>query len=83
MVDKDSYYPRIEAGFLFTRNKETELIQQFEKRTFTQFKDQASATLRVKNYITKNLIYQHLPVKEDVFFIGKDIMMLIGHEMDI
>ena len=83
MVDKDSYYPRTDAGFLFTRNKETELIQQFEKRTFTQFKDQASATLRVKNYITKNLIYQHLPVKEDVFFIGKDIMMLIGHEMDI
>ena len=48
MVDKDSYYPTNETGVLFTPDKETELIQQFNNRTFTQFKDQASAILRVR-----------------------------------
>ena len=68
MVDKDSFYPRIETGFLFTPNRETELIQKFRNRT--QFKDQASAILRVKFYNTENLIFEHLPVKEDFFLDG-------------
>ena len=66
MIDKDSFYPRIETGYLFTPNKEMELFQRLNIRIFSQFKDQASANLRVKQYNPKNLMFQHLLVKEDV-----------------
>ena len=45
MVDNLSYYPGIETSFLFIPDKEKEFIQQLNNETFTQFKDQASATL--------------------------------------
>ena len=70
-VDKDSYYPRIETGYQFTPNKELELIRQFNNRTFTQFKDQASASSKVRYHCPKNLIFQHLPIKENVILDGK------------
>ena len=71
MIDKDSFYRRTETGYLFTPNKELELIQQFNNRTFTQFKDQASAILRVRYSSPKNLIIQHLPVGRNVILDGK------------
>ena len=81
-VDKDSYYHRIETGYQFTPNKELELIRQFNNRTFTQFKDQASASLKVRYHCPKNLIFQHLPVKKMLFWMENYIKILIGYEMD-
>ena len=48
IVDKDSYYRRIETGYLISPDKKRELIQELNNRTFIQFKDQASANLRVR-----------------------------------
>ena len=38
-VDSESCGPRIETEYLFTPDKETELTQQFNNRTFTQSKE--------------------------------------------
>ena len=48
MVDQDSYYPRLETGFLSTPDKEQEFIEQFYNRTFTHFNDQANAIFGVR-----------------------------------
>ena len=42
MVYIESYYPRIEIGYLFTEEREQNFNQQLNNRTFIQFKDQAS-----------------------------------------
>ena len=70
MIDKESY-PRIETGYLFTPDKEKEFFQQFITLTFTQFKYQASAILRKGYSVPRNVIFQHLPVSEEVFSDGK------------
>ena len=72
MGDKHSFYPRIETGCLFTPNQETEVIQQLNNRTFTQFKDKASAILRVKYYNPKNLINHKHPLKKMLFWMEKN-----------
>ena len=66
VVDKDSHYPRIDTGYVFTPDKEVDFIQDFSHSTFNQFKDQASTILWVTFYKPKNLLFQHLPVKKDV-----------------
>ena len=60
MWDEKSIYPRIETGYAFTRNMNDELIEKFNIQTFTK----GSAFLKIKYYNPKNLIVQHLPVKE-------------------
>ena len=60
MWDEKSIYPRIETGYDFTRDMIDELIEKFNNQNFTQ----GSAILKIKYYNSKNLIVQHLPVKE-------------------
>ena len=55
MWDENSIYPRIETGYAFTRDMNNELVEKFT---------QGSAILKIKHYNPKNLIVQHLPVKE-------------------
>ena len=60
MWDKASIYPRIETGFAFEIHMNEELIEKLNNQTFTQ----GSAILKIKYYNPKNLIVQHLPIKE-------------------
>ena len=56
--DVKSIYPRIETGYVFTRDMEEDLINEFINLIFTQ----GSSILKVKFYNPKYLIFQHLPV---------------------
>ena len=58
--DKKSIYPRIETGYAFTRDMNDELVENFNTGSFNQ----GSAILGIKYYNPKNLIVQHIPVKE-------------------
>ena len=60
MWDENSIYPRIETGYAYTRDKNDELFEKIKTGNFTQ----GSAILKIKYYNPKNLIVQHLPVKE-------------------
>ena len=60
MWDKNSIYPKIETGYAFTRDMNEEPVEKFNNQIFTQ----GSAILEIKYYNPKNLIVQHLPVKE-------------------
>ena len=60
MWDEKSIYPRIETGYAFTKDMNDQLVEKFNTQTFTQ----GSAILKVKYYNPKNLIVQHIPVRE-------------------
>ena len=60
MWDEKSIYPRIETGYAYTRDMNDELVEKINTGNFTQ----GSAILKIKYYNPKNLIVQHLPVKE-------------------
>ena len=60
MWDPKSIYPKIETGFAFEKHMNNELFEKFNNQTFTR----GSAILKIKYYNPKNLIVQHLPVKE-------------------
>ena len=60
MWDEKSIYPRIETGYAFTTNMNDELLEKFNNQTFTQ----GSAFLKIKYYNPKNLMVQHLLIKE-------------------
>ena len=60
MWDEKSIYPRIETGYSFTRDMNKYLVHRFNNQTFTR----GSAILKIKYFNPKNLIVQHLPVKE-------------------
>ena len=60
MWDENSIHPRIETGYAYTNNKNGEFVEKFKTGNFTE----GSATLKFKYYNPKNLIVQHLPVKE-------------------
>ena len=60
MWDENSLYPRIETGYAFTRDTNDELVEKFITGNFNQ----GSAILKIKYYNPKNLIVQHIPVKE-------------------
>ena len=62
MWDEKSIYPRIEIGYAFTRDMNDELVEEINTGTFNQ----GSAILKVKYNNPKNLIVQHLPIKEKV-----------------
>ena len=62
MWDSKSIYPRIETRYAFTKDMNDALVEMFNNQKFTQ----GSAFLKVKYYNPKNLIVQHLPVKEKV-----------------
>ena len=58
--DKNSFYPRIETRYVYTEDMNDELVQKVNSGNFNQ----GSAILKIKYYNPKNLIVQHLPVKE-------------------
>ena len=60
MWDEKSIYPRIETGYAYTPDMNDALVNNFNTQTFTK----GSAFLKIKYYNPKNLIVQHLPVKE-------------------
>ena len=60
MWDEKSIYPRIETGYAYTPDMNNEIVEKFNNQTFTQ----GSAILKIKYFNPKNLIVQHLPVKE-------------------
>ena len=60
MWDEKSIYPRIETGYAYIRDMNDELVNKFNSGNFNQ----GSAILKIKYYNPKNLIVQHLPVKE-------------------
>ena len=60
MWDEKSIYPRIETGYAYTRDMNNELVEKFNNQTFNQ----GSAILKIKYYNPKNLVVQHIPVKE-------------------
>ena len=60
MWDKKCIYPKIETGYAFEKHMNNELVEKFYNHTFTQ----GSAILKIKYFNPKNLIVQHLPVKE-------------------
>ena len=62
MSDEKSIYPRIETGYVFSPDMNDELVEKFNTQTFTQ----GSAVIKIKYFNTKNLIVQHLPIKERV-----------------
>ena len=62
MWDPKSIYPKIESGYAFTKDMNDDLVEKFNNQTFTE----GSAILKGKYYYPKNLIVQHLHVKEKV-----------------
>ena len=60
MWDEKSIYPRIETDYAFTGDMNDELVEKFNNQTFTQ----GSAILKIKYYNPKNLIVQHIPLKD-------------------
>ena len=60
MSDEKSIYPRLETGYAFTPDMNDELVDKFNIQTFTR----GSAILKIKYNNLRNLIVQHLPVKE-------------------
>ena len=60
MWDEKSIYPKNETGCAFTRDMNDELVNKFNTGNFNQ----GSAILKIKYYNPKNLIVQHLPIKE-------------------
>ena len=65
MRDENSVYPKIETGFAFKPHMNCVYVEAFNNQTFNYDGDE-SAILRIKYYNPRNLIFQHLPVKEKV-----------------
>ena len=65
MWDENSVYPKIESGFAFKPHMNKTYVEAFNNETFNQDGDEA-AILRIKYYNPRDLIFQHLPVKEKV-----------------
>ena len=59
--DKNSIFPKIKTGYAFEKPMNNELVEKFNNQTFTEG---SSAILKIKYFNPKNLIVQHLPVKE-------------------
>ena len=60
MWDENSIYLRIETGYAYTRDMNDELVEKFNTGSFTK----GSAILKIKYYNPRDLIVQHLPIKE-------------------
>ena len=60
MWDEKSIYPRIEARYAYTKDMNDRLVEKVNIQKFRR----ESAILKIKNSNPKNLIVQHLPLKE-------------------
>ena len=83
MAEIVSSYPRIETRSSVTPDKEKLIIQKFNIRIITKFKNRAFGILGFGYYSTKNLIFRHLPVDEYVILYEKRDKNLMGYEMEI
>ena len=62
MLDPKSICPKIETAYAFTKNMNDDIVEKFNKIKFKQ----GCTFFKIKYYNPKNLIVQHLPVKEKV-----------------
>ena len=62
MWDEETISRWIEMGFAYTKDMKNELVEKFNTGNFNK----GGAILKTKLYNLKNLIFQHLPVKEKV-----------------
>ena len=60
MWDENSNYSRIETGYAFRRDMNKKLVINFNTGIFIQ----ESAILKTKYYNPRDLVVQHLPIKE-------------------
>ena len=60
MWDEKSIYPRIETGYAYKSHMNDELVNKFNNQTFNK----GSAILKIKYYNPRDLVVQHLPIKE-------------------
>ena len=60
MSDEKSIFPQIETGYAFLPYLNGDLVEKFNNQPSTQ----DSAILKTKCFNPKDLIVQHLPVKE-------------------
>ena len=60
MCDENSIYPRIATGYAFTTDMNDEHVEIFNTGNFNQ----GSVILKIKYYNPRDLIVQHIPVKE-------------------
>ena len=60
MWDPKSIYPKMETGYAHDKHMNNELVETINNQIFTQ----GSGILKIKYYNPKNLIVQHLPIKE-------------------
>ena len=58
--DENGVCPRIETGYVYTKDMNDELVEKLNTGNFIQ----GSAISKIKYYNPKNLIVQHFPVKE-------------------
>ena len=65
MWDDKSLYPKIETGFALEPHVNDVYVDAFNNQTFNQDGNE-SANLKLKYYNPSDLIFQHLPVKENV-----------------
>ena len=65
MWDENSVYLKIETGFAFKPHMKNVYVEAFNIQTFNQHGDE-SAVLGINYYNPPRLIFQHLPVKENV-----------------
>ena len=65
MWDCNSVYPKIETGFAFKPHMNKTYVEAFNNQTLNEDGDE-SAILTIKYYNPRDLIFQHLPVKEKV-----------------
>ena len=60
MWDEKSVYPKILRGYAVTKDMKGEFVEKYNIDDFNQ----VFAILKIKQYNPKNLIVQHLPIKE-------------------
>ena len=59
---ENSFYPKRETGCVYSTVMIDELVEKLNSGVFNK----RSAVLKVLCYISKDIIFQHLPVKEKV-----------------
>ena len=60
MSNENSIHPKIETGYAYTKDMNDNLVEKVINQTFTK----GSAILKIKYYNPRNLVVQHLIVKE-------------------
>ena len=65
MWDEKSVYPKIESEFAFKPHKNDVYVEAFNNQSFNDDGEE-SAILTIKYYNPPDLIFQHLPIKENV-----------------